>query len=26
VAGSAIFNDGEGVTVAMKRLRAAAQV
>jgi ribulose-phosphate 3-epimerase len=26
VAGSAIFNDGEGVTVAMKRLQAAAQV
>jgi ribulose-phosphate 3-epimerase len=26
VAGSAIFNDGEGVAVAMKRLRAAAQV
>jgi len=26
VAGSAIFNDGEGVTAAMKRLRAAAQV
>lgn len=26
VAGSAIFNDGEAVTVAMKRLRAAAQV
>jgi ribulose-phosphate 3-epimerase len=26
VAGSAIFNDSEGVTVAMKRLRAAAQV
>jgi ribulose-phosphate 3-epimerase len=26
VAGSAIFNDNEGVTVAMKRLRAAAQV
>jgi ribulose-phosphate 3-epimerase len=26
VAGSAIFNDGEGVTDAMKRLRAAAQV
>ncbi len=26
VAGSAIFNDSEGVTVAMKRLQAAAQV
>jgi ribulose-phosphate 3-epimerase len=26
VAGSAIFNDGEGVTDAMKRLRAAAQI
>ena len=26
VAGSAIFNDGEGVTSAMKRLRAAAQL
>ena len=26
VAGSAIFNDGEGVTDAMKRLRAAAQL
>ena len=26
VAGSAIFNDGEGVTVAMKRLRAAARL
>ena len=26
VAGSAIFNDGEGITSAMKRLRAAAQL
>ena len=26
VAGSAIFNDDEGVTDAMKRLRAAAQI
>jgi ribulose-phosphate 3-epimerase len=26
VAGSAIFNDSEGVTDAMKRLRAAAQL
>ena len=26
VAGSAIFNDGEGVTSAMDRLRAAAQL
>jgi ribulose-phosphate 3-epimerase len=26
VAGSAIFNDGEGVADAMKRLRAAAQI
>jgi ribulose-phosphate 3-epimerase len=26
VAGSAIFNDGDGITSAMKRLRAAAQL
>ena len=26
VAGSAVFNDSEGVTDAMKRLRAAAQL
>jgi ribulose-phosphate 3-epimerase len=26
VAGSAIFNDGESVTAAMKRLRAALQL
>jgi len=25
VAGSAIFNDGEGITAAMARLRAAVQ-
>jgi len=26
VAGSAIFNDGDDITAAMKRLRAAAQL